>query len=326
MVEATSFLLGDHQHNDKYPASDEEIPTIDYSMLLSDDTDQRSIALQLLAHACEEYGFFYLVNHTMPHDVLKTVLKRISDYFDPKTVDERRISYKKHPSDKFQWRQNANDGENREYLKVIAHPKDQVPSNPISLSKVTEEYNNEMRKIAVGLARAMSKNLGFDENYIEKALDMKLGFDVIAMNIYPPNSEAKSDIGLTDHTDPSFVITLMQDVNGGLQILSHQGNWINVYIPHHAILIQLGDHLEILTNGKYKSHVHRVLVNNNKVQRISIVTLHGPSLDKFVVPDTKFVDDENPQTYIGMTYRESLEANGDNLIDLQSSLELIKLA
>lgn len=103
-----------------------------------------------------------------------------------------------------------------------------------------------MRKIVGGLARAMSKNLGFDENYIEKAFQMKLGFDVIAMNIYPPNSESKSDIGLPDHTDPGFVITLMQDVNGGLQILSHRGNWINVYIPHHAILIQLGDHLEVL--------------------------------------------------------------------------------
>ncbi|CAK8569464.1 unnamed protein product [Lathyrus sativus] len=326
MVETTSFLLGDHQHNDKYPACDEEIPTIDYSLLLSDDIDQRSVALQLLAHACKEYGFFYLVNHTMPEDVLKNVLKRISDYFDPTTVDKRRISYKKYYSDKIRWQQNANDGENREYLKVIAHPKDQVPSNPISLSKITEEYNNEMRKIVVGLAKAMSKNLGFDENYIEKAFDMKLGFDVININIYPPNSKAKSDIGLAEHTDPGFVIALMQDVNGGLQVLSHKGKWVNVYIPRHAILIQLGDHLEILTNGKYKSHVHRVIVNNNKVQRISIATLHGPSLDKFIVPDTKFIDDESPQSYIGMTYKESLEANGDSPIDVQSSLELIKLS
>ncbi|XP_058727152.1 1-aminocyclopropane-1-carboxylate oxidase-like [Vicia villosa] len=325
MVQTTSFLLGDHQHNDNYLASDEEIPTIDYSMLLSHDTDQRSIALELLAHACKEYGFFYLVNHTMPDDVLKNILKDISDYFDPSTLDERMISHKKYPSDKICWQLNANDGENREYLKVIAHPKDQVPSNTISFGKTTEEYNNEMRKIVAGLARAMSKNLGFDENYIEKAFQMKLGFDVIAMNIYPPNSEAKSDIGLPDHTDPGFVITLMQDVNGGLQILSHKGNWINVYIPHHAILIQLGDHLEILTNGKYKSHLHRVIVNKNKVKRISIVTLHGPSLDKFIVPDTKFVDDENPQNYIGMTYKKSLEANGNKPIDAQSSLEQIKL-
>jgi len=111
---------------------------------------------------------------------------------------------------------------------------------------IIEEYNKDMRKIVVELARAMSKNLGFDENYIEKAFNMKSGFDVMAMNLYPPNSKAKGDIGLPNHTDPGFVVTLMEDVNGGLQILSHRGKWINVYIPHHAILIQLGDHLEVL--------------------------------------------------------------------------------
>ncbi|RHN77742.1 putative flavanone 3-dioxygenase [Medicago truncatula] len=180
-----------------------------------------------------------------------------------------------------------------------------------------------MRKVVAELARAVSKNLGFDENYIEKAFNMKSGFDVMAMNLYPPNSKSKSDIGIPSHTD------LCGNPNArckwGLQILSHKGNWINVHIPHHAILIQLGDHLVILTNGKYKSHVHRVIVNNNKVQRISVVTLHGPSLDKFIAPATEFVDDKNPMNYIGMTYKESLVANGGNVIDVESSLEQIKI-
>ncbi|KAK2399327.1 2-oxoglutarate-dependent dioxygenase [Trifolium repens] len=319
--------LGDHHHCDTYLASDDEIPTIDYSLLLSHDSEQRSIALELLGHACEEYGFFYLINHTIQDDALKNVFKGVSNYFDPTTIDERRIYTKKGSSDKIRWGLNANDGENREYLKVIAHPQDQAFSCPTisTLSNIVEDYNKEMRKIVAGLAKAVSKNLGFDENYIENAFNMNSGFDVMAMNLYPPNSKAKGAIGLPNHTDPGFVITLMQDVNGGLQILSHKGKWINVYIPHNAILIQLGDHLEILTNGKYKSHVHRVIVNNNKVQRISVVTLHGPSLDKFVVPATEFVDDENPQKYIGMTYKESLEANGGNEIDVQSSLDQIKL-
>jgi len=52
--------LGEHHHSDNYIASNEEIPTIDYSLLLSNDTDQRSITLELLSHACEEYGFFYV--------------------------------------------------------------------------------------------------------------------------------------------------------------------------------------------------------------------------------------------------------------------------
>jgi len=54
--------LGEHHHtsDNNYLASNEEIPTIDYSLLLSDDIDQRSIALELLGQACEEYGFFYV--------------------------------------------------------------------------------------------------------------------------------------------------------------------------------------------------------------------------------------------------------------------------
>lgn len=114
------------------------------------------------------------------------------------------------------------------------------------ISKSLEEYCKEMRKIVVGLARAVSKTLGFEEDFIEKAFNLESGFDVMAMNLYPPNAKSKGVVGLSEHTDPGFVITLVQDINGGLQILSHQGKWINSYIPHRAILIQLGDHLEVL--------------------------------------------------------------------------------
>jgi len=103
-----------------------------------------------------------------------------------------------------------------------------------------------MRKIVIGLARAVSKTLGFEEHFVEKALNLKSGFDVLAMNLYPPNAKSKGAVGLSEHTDPGFVITLLQDINGGLQILSHKGKWINAYIPHHAILIQLGDQLEVI--------------------------------------------------------------------------------
>lgn len=80
-----------------------------------------------------------------------------------------------------------------------------------------------------------------------------------------------------------------------------------------------------MTNGKYKSHIHRVIVGNNKVQRFTVVTVHGPSLDKVISPCSEFVDEEHPQGYRGMTYKESLEANGDDEIDVQSSLEQVKL-
>ncbi|QCE03036.1 Isopenicillin N synthase-like [Vigna unguiculata] len=310
---------------DPYSACDDEIPTVDYSLLFSNNPNQQLHALQCLRHACLEYGFFYLVNHSIPDEVHENMLKGISDFFNETTLDERKIYSKKSPSDKMRWELNSYSGENREYLKVVAHPQYHFPSKPSGFSKTLEEYGKAMRRVEIGLARAVSKTLGFEEQFIEKELELKSGFDVMAMNLYPPNAKSNGAVGLSEHTDPGFIISLIQDINGGLQILSHKGNWINAYIPHHAILIQLGDQLEILTNGMYKSHIHRVIVGNNKVQRISVVGIHGPSLDKLISPSTQFVDEEHPKKYREMTFKESLVVNGDDEIDVQSSLEKARL-
>ncbi|XP_054788323.1 2-oxoglutarate-dependent dioxygenase 19-like [Prosopis cineraria] len=317
----------DNGVTDSYSAFDDEIPTVDYSLLLSDDPLQQSLVLERLGQACCNFGFFYLVNHGIPDRVPDNLFKGISEFFDPMNSDERKLYRKKDPRERIRGDISSSNshGDNREYLKVMTHPQCHFPSHPFGFSEVLGEYHKEMRNIVEGLARAMSKALGFEENYIEKAFNLESGFDVSALNLYPPNHASKGHVGIGDHTDPGFIITLMQDVDGGLQILSHNGKWLNAYIPYHAILIQLGDHLEILTNGKYKSHVHRVIVGNNKVQRFTVATLHGPSLDKFVAPAPEFVDEDHPRAYVGMTYKQSLEAKGHDEIDVQSSLDKIRL-
>ncbi|KAJ7965463.1 2-oxoglutarate and Fe(II)-dependent oxygenase superfamily protein [Quillaja saponaria] len=309
-----SFLINHHQCAD---SDDEVIPTIDYLMLFSDGQDQQFKALQYLGQ---------LVNHNISDHVFEDIFKGISDFFALTNLEERMVYEKKSHTDMMRWGLRSSSEENREYFKVIAHLHQHFPSKPSNFCKILEEYLKEIRGIVLGLARAVSKTLGFEECYIEKALNLKSGFDVSAMNLYPPNYKSNDRIGLPEHTDPGFCVTLVQDVNGSLQVLSHQGKWINVYFPHNAILIQLGDHLEILTNGKYKSHIHRVIVDNNKMKRISVATLHGPSLDTFVSPAPEFVDEaDHPVAYIGMTYKESLDANGGDEIDVQSSMEKISL-
>lgn len=70
-----------------------------------------------------------LVNHTIPDEVLDSVLKGFADYVDPKTIDERKVYRKNGPSDKIRWDLNSSAGENREYLKVVAHPQFYAPSD-----------------------------------------------------------------------------------------------------------------------------------------------------------------------------------------------------
>ncbi|CAI0623891.1 unnamed protein product [Linum tenue] len=222
---------------------DEEIPTIDYFSLFSpDEPAHRSAALDCLSAACEHYGFFNLVNHGIPDEVIDGALRGIADFFEQTPVEEKSKYRKGDPRARILWDARCHAGENREHLKLLARPTFHCPPNP---PEALGEYVTRFHEVKLGLARAMSLVLGQEESYIEDAFDLESGFDVAAMNHYPPNFKSKGTMGLAEHTDPGFIISLIQDMDGGLQILTHQGQWINVHIPPNAILIQLGDQLEV---------------------------------------------------------------------------------
>jgi len=56
-----------------------------------------------------------------------------------------------------------------------------------------------------------------------------------------------------------------------------------------------------------------------------VVGIHGPSLDKLISPSTKFVDEKHSKKYCEMTFKESLEVNGDDQVDGKSSIEQARL-
>ncbi|CAN1292743.1 2-oxoglutarate-dependent dioxygenase 19 [Linum perenne] len=297
---------------------DGQVPTIDYLSLFSTDHVKCSAALARLSTACQDYGFFNLVNHGIPDGVIEGALSGIAEFYEQVEVYEKNKYSKGDPKAKILWDARYHGGYiAREHLKLLARPELHCPPNPPSLREVVEDYMTRFHQVKLGLARAMSIILGQKESYIETSLDLESGFDVVANNSYPPNVSSKGTTRLPEHTDPGFIISLIQDMDGGLQILTHQGKWINVHIPPNAILIQLGDHLE--------SHIHRALIHNYNVRRISIATLHGPSIDKFVAPAPEFVDESHPLGYRGMTYSEFLKANNCYEIEVQSCLEQLRI-
>ncbi|PQQ05504.1 protein DMR6-LIKE OXYGENASE 1 [Prunus yedoensis var. nudiflora] len=310
-----------------HSANDDEIPTIDYSMLIcSNDPDQRLKALQYLAYVCEEYGFFYLVNHGVPDSVIERALNGISDFFD--LTEEEKMDYeKKDSTDRIRWGLGFSPGDHeavkREYLKVLPHPMFQGPAKPAGFREALEDYYQRDREVIINLAKAVSKTLGFEENYLEKEFELETGADVSAMNVYPPGFKPNTQIGLPAHYDPGYLVSLVQNVNGGLQ-LNYKQKWINVDMPSNALFINIGDHVEVLTNGKYKSPMHRVILNN-EVRRVSVATVHGPSLDTFVKPAPEFVGESYPPAYRGMIYKDSLEANGYHEIDGKSCIAQLRI-
>lgn len=89
--------------------------------------------------------------------------------------------------------------------------------------------------------------------------------------------------GLRAHTDAGGIILLFQDDEvSGLQILK-DGQWIDVQPIANAIVINTGDQIEVLSNGRYKSVWHRVLAKHDGNRR-SIASFYNPSLTATIAP------------------------------------------
>lgn len=81
---------------------------------------------------------------------------------------------------------------------------------------------------------------------------------------------------------------------------------------------------QILSNGRYKSVLHRAVVNSQST-RISVVMVHGPALEVDLGPMPELVDDTHPPAYRKMKYKDYLEHQQSTNLNAKSSLDMVRL-
>ncbi|TKY56296.1 Leucoanthocyanidin dioxygenase [Spatholobus suberectus] len=238
----------------------ENISTIDFSELTSSNPDERSKAIQQLGDACRDWGFFMLINHGVSGTIRDKMLRASQRFFDL-TEEEKGEYAGRKVLDPIRYGTSFNVMVDktlcwRDYLKCHVHPHFNVPSKPPDFSETVEEYITKSRELVRELLKGISRSLGLKENYIHKSLNVELSSQLLIVNFYPPCPEPELVISLPAHANHGLLTLVMQNELGGLQI-QHNGKWIPVHALPNCFLINTGDHTEILTNGKYKSVVHR---------------------------------------------------------------------
>ena len=139
--------------------------------------------------------------------------------------------------------------------------------------------------MAEQLAEAMSENLGLDKDYLKKAFcKPSVGIKVAK---YPRCSHPEVVMGLRGHTDAGGIILLFQDdMVPGLEFMK-DGKRISIPPTQgNRIFVNLGDQIEVISNGIYKSICHQVLPNQNG-SRLSIATFYNPGADAIIFPAPK---------------------------------------
>ncbi|CAN6208496.1 unnamed protein product [Urochloa humidicola] len=88
---------------------------------------------------------------------------------------------------------------------------------------------------------------------------------------------------------------------GGLQVL-RDGVWYDVPTRPHTLLINLGDQMEIMSNGIFKSPVHRVVTNAE--ERLSVVLFYSVDPEREIQPEGKLIDENHPPLYKKVKVKE----------------------
>ncbi|GKV06031.1 hypothetical protein SLEP1_g17968 [Rubroshorea leprosula] len=290
----------------------ENIPLIDLQHLLSNDRTLRSQTLSSISKACREWGFFQVVNHGISPELMRSALEVWRDFFNLPLELKQEYANEPRTYEGYGSRLGVEKGAVLDwsdyfflhYLPTSLRKESKWPALPPSLRELVAEFGAEVVKLGGRLLKILSTNLGLEEDYLLNAFggDENVGACLRA-NIYPKCPQPDLTLGLSPHSDPGGMAILLPDTNvNGLQV-RRNGNWLTVKPVPNAFIINLGDQIQVLSNGIYKSAEHRVIVNSAK-DRVSLSFFYNPKGDLLIEPLKQLVTKERPAQYKPMTFNE----------------------
>nr|XP_043612377.1 uncharacterized protein LOC122584224 [Erigeron canadensis] len=268
--------------------------------------EEREATMNLINDACEKWGFFEIVNHGLSTELLDTVEKMTKAHYK-KCMEER---FKEMVANKgLEAVQNEIedlDWESTFYLRHLPESNiSDIPDLQDDYRRVMKEFAKEIEKLAEKMLEILCENLGLEKGYLKKAFCGAKGptFGTKVSN-YPPCPNPDLIKGLRAHTDAGGVILLFQDDKvSGLQLLKDD-KWIDVPPMHHSIVINLGDQLEVITNGRYKSVMHRVIAQTDGTGRMSIASFYNPASDALIYPAPQLISHHHNNQYPKFVFQD----------------------
>ncbi|KAH9307574.1 hypothetical protein KI387_035485, partial [Taxus chinensis] len=303
------------------------IPTIDME-LLSEHHESREKTMDSLASACKEWGFFQVVNHGIPGSVLDQMKIAATNFFQLPVEEKLRYSSRGHEGYGQIFvvsEEQTLDWSDRFFLTTLpkdARNMDFWPTSPVDFSESINEFGMEIKKLSDKLLSLIAETLGVKGNsFIYPEGKWVQG---VRVNYYPRCPRPDLVFGIPPHSDASDITILLQDDEQvGLHIRKNE-EWVPVQPIPGALVINIGDMLEVRSNGRYKSFEH-VAIPNNKRDRMSIATFGFQSKDAEVGPHPDLIDDTHPALYTTFKRQDFDKIFLENKLEGKSALRCFKI-
>ncbi|XP_076890718.1 1-aminocyclopropane-1-carboxylate oxidase homolog 1-like isoform X2 [Bidens hawaiensis] len=301
------------------------LPTIDLEGMNADPIRRKEVIRQV-KDALESRGFFQIVNHGIPVNVLEGMLKGVRDFHEQDT-EVKKQWYPRDLSGKTRFAYLSNFDlytalvtNWRDTMYCFMAPNSPQPHElPPPCREILLDYSNQVMKLGVCLFELMSEALGLDPNHL---LDMGCADGLAVLgHYYPSCPQPELTIGTPNHTDNDFITILLQDHIGGLKIF-YQNQWTDVPPILGALVVNAGDYLQLITNDKFVSSQHKV-VANKAGPRVSVASFFTTGLiqtSKVYEPIAELLSKDNPAKYRGITIKEYADYYREKGLDGTSAL------
>ena len=287
------------------------VPVIKLHRLSSNET------LRSLDEACRYWGFFQVVEHGIDSAVMKNLQIAMNSFFQQPLHEKNRIA---------RTQQNHWGFYDKELTKNVRDWKQifdygpaegnvlqpQWPANIAGFQAAIIDYYEACEHLCLRLLDAIANNLGTTGNELRQGFGARQT-SFLRLNYYPPcpDETINTALGISPHTDAGALTCLLQDEQPGLEIL-RDGRWCLVEPRRDALVINIGDIIQVWSNDRYKAALHRVITNSSAA-RYSAPFFLNPAYDLDYQPLRSVVDANNLASYKPINWGDfrGQRANGD---------------
>nr|ABW69684.1 anthocyanidin synthase [Ipomoea purpurea] len=308
--------IGDIFEEEKI-AGGPQVPTVDLKGINSEDLEVREKCREELRKAAVDWGVMHLVNHGIPEELTGRV-KAAGEGFFGQPIEEKEKYANDQAAGNVQGYGSklANNASGQleweDYFFHCIFPEDKTdlsiwPKTPSDYIDATREYAKQLRALATKVLAVLSLGLGLEEGRLEKEVGgMEELLLQMKINYYPKCPQPELALGVEAHTDVSALTFILHNMVPGLQLF-YGGKWVTAKCVPNSIIMHVGDTVEILSNGKYKSILHRGVVNREKV-RVSWAVFCEPPKDKILLqPLPETVSEAEPPRFPPRTFAQHIK-------------------
>lgn len=279
----------------------QHLPLIDIAPLLAGEGDMAGVATAI-DQACREHGFFYVSGHGVSEVLQQRLEAAARTFFALPAEDKAPIEMARGGRAWRGWfpfegeltsgRPDRKEGiyfgaelgpdDRRVRAGTPLHGPNQFPAQRPELRLTVLEYLDAMTHLGHAILRGVALALGLDAGWFDEhfTADPLVLFRIFR---YPPEGGlVDPNWGVAEHTDYGLLTILRQDHLGGLQVHAPSG-WIDAPPLPGTFVCNLGDMLERMTGGRYRSTPHRVR-NSGDDDRLSFPFFFDPAWDAEVLP------------------------------------------